>query len=216
MAKQETVHIDMKDVQEKIDKLSKTLGNPSVVFERTLKDMGSRAPGKVADAVRGVYNIKKNEITPSKKSTTKLAGNIKVTGGDIMSLKFTYEGRALTPLHFGMTPKSRPDKKRYKVKAKIKKGKPTVFEPKNEGGGVFLAPARKGSAKILAWERYSGDRYDISPIKTLSLPQMVGPNPETGQGGNPTVTNMINDSLGELLLKRLDHHLNRYLDKNLK
>lgn len=212
-----TPYIDMKNVQEKFNNLIKCVDDSSEVFEKTFKDMGSRAPGKVADAVRSVYNIKKSEILPAKKETDlKKAGTIKIRGKDIMSLALVYEGRALTPLHFGMTPKARPDKKKYKVSAKIKKGVKTTFTPKYEQGGVFLAPASKGSSKILAWERYSENRYNISPIKTMSLPQMVGPNPETGEGGNPEVTKLIGESLNELLDKRFNHHLKRHLDKKLK
>ena len=206
-----TPYIDLKDVHEKFNNLVNCLDDSAVVFEKTLKDMRSRAPGKVADAVRGVYNIKKSEIMPSKEE--KSAGTIKVKGEELMSLKLIYEGRKLTPTHFGMTPKARPDKKKYKVSAKIKKGKKTVFTPENEGGGVYLAPATKGNSKILAWERDSGDRYDVSPIKTMSLPQMVGPNPETGEGGNEVVMKQINDSLNELLDKRFNYHLQRHLDK---
>jgi hypothetical protein len=211
-----TPYIDMKDVQEKFNKLINCVDDSSEVFEKTLKDMGSRAPGKVADAVRSVYNIKKSEITCKKGFSKTSAGVIKAKGDDLMTFSLTYEGRALTPLHFGMTPKAKPDKKKYKVKAKIKKGKPTVFTPSNPEGGVFLAPATKGSSKILAWERYTGNRYDISPIKTMSLPQMVGPNPETGEGGNPEVMNMIGESLTELLDKRFNYHMKRHMDKKLK
>ena len=53
-----TPYIDMKDVQEKIDKLINCVDDSSEVFEKTLKDMRSRAPGKVADAVRSVYTLK--------------------------------------------------------------------------------------------------------------------------------------------------------------
>ena len=212
-----TPYIDMKDVQEKIDKLIKCVDDSSEVFEKTLKDMRSRAPGKVADAVRSVYNIKKSEIMPSKEqSDLKRAGTIKVKGDEIMSLALIYEGRMLTPLHFGMTPKARPDKKKYKVSAKIKKGKKTVFTPKSPEGGVFLAPAKTGSSRILPWERHSSKRYDISPIKTMSIPQMVGPNPQTGEGGNPEVMKMIGESLNELLDKRFNYHMKRHMDKKLK
>ena len=211
-----TPYIDLKDVHEKFNNLIKCIDDNKIVFERTLKDMGSRAPGKVADAVRSVYNIKKSEITCKKGSSKTSAGSIRAKGESIASFTLTYEGRALTPLHFGMAPKQRPDKKKYKVSAKIKKGVKTTFTPKNETGGVFLAPAAKGSSKILAWERYSEKRYDISPIKTMSLPQMVGPNPKTGEGGNPEVMKMIGESLNELLEKRFNHHLKRHLDKILK
>ena len=162
------------------------------------------------------YNIKKNELTCKKGFSKTSAGVIKASGSELMNFTLTYEGRRLTPLHFGMTPKVRPDKKKYKVSAKIKKGKKTVFTPENETGGVFLAPAKKGSSTILPWERHSEDRYDISPIKTMSLPQMVGPNPETGEGGNPIVMNQISESLTELLDKRFNYHMKRHLDKGLK
>ena len=207
-----TPYIDLKNVNEKVNNLMACLDDNAVVFERTLKDMGSRAPGKVADAVRSVYNIKKSEITCKKGFSKTSAGTIRTKGEDIMTFSLIYEGRALTPLHFGMTPKTKPDKKKYKVSAKIKKEKKTVFTPKNSDGGVFLAPAKSSSSTILAWERYSGDRYDVSPIKTMSLPQMVGPS-EEGIGGNPVVMNTITESLNELLDKRFNYHLKRHLDK---
>ena len=210
-----TPYIDLKNVNEKVNNLMACLDDNAVVFERTLKDMGSRAPGKVADAVRSVYNIKKSEITCKKGFSKTSAGTIRTKGEDIMTFSLIYEGRALTPLHFGMTPKTKPDKKKYKVSAKIKKEKKTVFKPTNPDGGVFLAPAKGSSSTILAWERHSGNRYDVSPIKTMSLPQMVGPSDE-GIGGNPVVMNTITESLNELLDKRFNYHLKRHLDKGLK
>lgn len=210
-----TPYVDLKDVHDKFNKLVNCIDNSGVVFEKTLKDMKSRALGKVADAVRSVYNIKKSEITCKKNFSKTSASTIKAKGDELMSMSLLYEGRALTPLHFGMTPKERPEKKKYKVSAKIKKGKKTVFTPSNPEGGVFLAPASKGSSKILAWERYSGNRYEVSLIKTMSLPQMVGPSDE-GQGGNPIVMKQISDSLSELLDKRFNHHMKRHLDKKLK
>lgn len=209
-----TPYIDFNDVHEKFNNLINCIDDSSEVFEKTLKDMKSRAPGKVADAVRGVYNIKKNDLMPTKKKEDlKPAGTIRASGQELMSFKLTYEGRMLTPLHFGMTPKAKPDKKKYKVSAKIKKGKKTVFTPKNPEGGVFLAPAAKSSSRILAWERHSGDRFDVSPIKTMSIPQMVGPNPKTGEGGNSVVMQQIKDSINELLDNRFNYHLKRHLDK---
>lgn len=209
-----TPYVDLKEVNETINNLAKKLENPTPVFEKTLKDMYSRAPGKVADAVRNVYNIKKSDIMPQRKnSDLKPAGKIKAYGNELMSFELWYEGRMLTPLHFGMTPKAKPDKKKYKVKAKIKKEKATIFKPQNESGGVFLAPAAKGSSRILAWERYSEKSYDISPIKTMSIPQMVGPNPQTGEGGNSEVMENIDKSLSELLATRFHYQLKRYVDK---
>ena len=45
-----------------MDKILKTFQASDVVFERTLKDMYSRAPGKVASSVTSVYGIKNGEI----------------------------------------------------------------------------------------------------------------------------------------------------------
>ena len=45
---------------------------------------------------------------------------------------------------------------------------------------------------------------------------MVGPNPKTGEGGNPNVMQQISESLNELLDKRFNYHLKRHLDKELK
>lgn len=197
-----TPHVDLKDFHKKIDKFKLKLSDTSPVFERTLKDMNSRAPGKVADAVRTVYNIKKSEITCKKGYSKTAAGSISTKGQELAKFELRYEGRVLTPLHFGMTPKTRPEKKKYKVSAKIKKEKKQFTAP--SGGGVFLAPASKSSKTVIPWLRESKERYDISPIKTLSLPQMVD---------NTDVREVISAELGELLEKRFNHHLDRHLKK---
>lgn len=194
--------IDMSDVAETFEKIRKAAETSPVVFERTLKDMHSRAPGKVASAVTSVYGIKKGEIKHKKGTSKTAAGNISTRGEELASFELRYTGRVLTPLHFGMTPKVRPDKKKYKVKAKIKKTAKAFTAP--AGGGVFLAPT--GSTTI-PWFRNSSDRLDISPIKTLSLPQMVD---------NETVREVIGVELGDLLDKRFNNHLKQHLNKNLK
>lgn len=194
--------VDVSDVAEKMQKIQKTFSTCDAVFERTLKDMRSRAPGKVASAVTSVYGIKKGEINVKKGMSKTAAGNILTKGEKLASFELVYSGRVLTPLHFGMTPKVRPDKKKYKVKAKIKKSAKAFTAP--AGGGVFLAPT--GSTTI-PWMRHSSDRLDISPIKTLSLPQMVD---------NETVREVIGVELGDLLDKRFNNHLNQHLKRNLK
>lgn len=224
--KKDTLFIDISDVQNKVNEMLKDIKSTKPL-ENTIKDMYNRAPGKVIDAVRTVYNIKKSDIVFKKytearrdfhytRDFSKSGGNVKGEGHTVATFKLVTEGEALTPLHFGMTPKSKPDKKKYKVKAKIKKGKTKVFEPQKEKGGVFLAPNPKKPSQILPWERYSGGKYDISPIKTMSFPQMVGPNPENGIGGNSIVMEQINKDLAELLLKRLHHHVERHLEKATK
>lgn len=195
-------YLDMTNVKSTMDKILKTFQASDVVFERTLRDMYSRAPGKVASAVTSVYGIKKGDINVKKGYSKAAAGNILTKGDKLASFQLIYKGRVLTPLHFGMTPKIRPDKKKYKVKAKIKKTAKAFSAP--SGGGVFLAPT--GSTTI-PWFRHSSNSFDISPIKTLSLPQMVD---------NETVREVIGVELGDLLEKRFNNHLNQHMKKNLK
>lgn len=195
-------YLDMSNVKQTMDKILKTYETSNVVFDRTLKDMYSRAPGKVASAVTSVYGIKKGDINVKKGYSKAAAGNILTRGEKLATFQLIYTGRVLTPLHFGMTPKLRPDKKKYKVKAKIKKTAKTFSAP--SGGGVFLAPT---ASTTIPWFRNSSDRFDISPIKTLSLPQMVD---------NETVRETIGVELGDLLEKRFNNHLEQHMKKNLK
>ena len=201
MAKK-TPFVDMSGVSKTLKKIEKCAETSPAVFDRTLKDMSSRAPGQVASAVTSVYGIKKGEIKYKKGHSKMAAGNISVQGDKLATFELIYSGRVLTPLHFGMTPKQRPDKKKYKVKAKIKKTAKVFTPPAN--GGVFLAPT--GSTTI-PWFRNSSRRDDIFPIKTLSLPQMVD---------NETVRETIGEKLGDLLEKRYNNHLKQHLNKNLK
>ena len=194
--------IDASDVANVIGKIEKTFSTSGAVFDRTLKDMSSRAPGKVASAVTSVYGIKKSEIKYKKGTSKTAAGNIFAKGDELATFELVYTGRVLTPLHFGMTPKVRPDKKKYKVKAKIKKVAKAFNPP--AGGGVFLAPT---GTTTIPWFRHSSDRLDITPIKTLSLPQMVD---------NETVREVIGVELGDLLEKRFNNHLTQHLKRNLK
>ena len=201
------IKIDTSDVQKKFNKLSKALADPSGVFTKTMGDMQRRAPGKVADAVRNVFNIKKSDVMPTKKKTDlKKAGTIKVTGQTISELTLNYEGRVLTPLHFGVTPKTQPEKgRKYSVKLKVKKTQKVVKSPTKEGKVPFVAPARKGSSRIIPWLRDTDGV--INPMRTLSLPQMVD---------NEKAREIMNSSLGELLHSRFNHHLKRYLGENTK
>ncbi len=103
--------IDTSDIQKKFNKFEKALSDPSGVFTKTLGDMQRRAPGKVADAVRNIYNIKKSDVMPSKKKTDlKKAGSIRIKGQSISELTLHYEGRSLTPLHFYFEPLELPQR----------------------------------------------------------------------------------------------------------
>lgn len=194
--------LDLSSVATTFEKLNIAYSTVDTVIDRTFKDMVSRAPGKIASSVTTVYSIKKSEIKYSK-IKKKSAGHISIHGQSLSSLEFRYAGRLLTPLHFSMTPKNRPVNKKYKIKAKIKKQQKAFTPPK--GGGVFLAPASKSLTEI-PWMRKSSDRFDIAPIKTLSLPQMVD---------NKDVRIEIGKEVGELLETRYTHHLKQHFNRCL-
>lgn len=221
--------VDCSSVVKAMNKIKNAYETSPVVFERTLKDMRSRAPGKVASAVTSVYGIKKSEIKCKSNSFKRGAGKIYARGNDLASFELLYYGRVLTPLHFGMTPKQAPSsenskgRKKYKVKAKIKKSekKKGFITPEDEeekGMGVFLAPSQKTTTQI-PWIRFSKDPTDIWPVKTLSLPQMIGPTTDNEGNewkGNPDVKKMIDKDLGELCKKRFDNALKQHLNRKLK
>lgn len=208
--------VDISDISKTFKKIEKFVDTSPAVFERTLKDMYSRGPGTIISSVTSIYGIKKTEVRWKTYSESKRdfhytkalnkgsAGNVKAKGHTLSTLEYHFKGRVLSPLHFSMTPKARPDKKKYKIKAKIKKGKQITFSRKK--GGVFLAPFKEGSKEI-PWFRNSSDANDIIPIKTISLPQMVD---------DETVRETMGEKLGELLDKRFNNHLKQHMKRNLK
>ena len=191
------------DIKKKFDKYQKMLFDPSGVFTKTMGDMQRRVPGKVADAVRNIYNIKKSDIIPSKRKTDlKKAGYISMTGQTVADLKLHYEGRVLTPLHFKYSPQQLPDNKKYKMKFKIRKIA-SLKEKKDKTVKIpFLAPARKSSLRIIPWIRMPEKNNEILPMKTVSLPQMVD---------DEKARKIMNASIGDLLETRFNHHMQRYL-----
>lgn len=228
----------MSSVQAQIqnyDKLKSTIAKikeQSARAERSaVKDMKSRAPGWIASAVTEQYNIKKSEITPASKSSKKpqkKAGSISISGDTIETLTFTYQGRRLTPTHFGMTPKkpagrlkvksltpggafqvtrkggsdvvfaSQP--KPYQITMEVHKGQRKTLSGKY-APAPFLAPANKGSSTIIPFQRTGGDgKYAVEAIKTTSVPQMVQ---------NEVVAEVFLARINEVLEDRLQHHLKR-------
>ena len=96
----------------------------------TVRDVKARAPSWIAQEVTSVYNIKKGEITPSGKNSNKpkkMAGSVSVSGETIEELTITYSGRLLTPVHFGMTPKTAPPGKSYTLRMQVVKGQKKVI-----------------------------------------------------------------------------------------
>ena len=155
----------------------------------TVRDVKARAPSWIAQEVTSVYNIKKGEITPSSgkgAKPKKMAGTLRITGETFEELAFTYEGRLLTPVHFGMTPKAPPKGKSYTLKMQVIKGKKQVigrYKNTRTPGGPFSQRSHNilmgtGNAKAdgtnwIPFQRMSPTRTNIEKFTTISVPQMV-------------------------------------------
>lgn len=184
----------------------------------TVRDVKARAPSWIAQEVTSVYNIKKGEITPSGKNSSKpkkMAGSVSVSGETIEELALTYKGRLLTPVHFGMTPKAPPAGKSYTLKAQILKGSKKVigrYKNTRTKGGPYsqrshwiLMGTGNTQADGTSWipfQRMSTTRTDIQKMTTISVPQMI-----TSDRTNEAIMLRLNTETK----KRLDHHLKRAL-----
>lgn len=187
-------------------------------LKATVSDMRSRAPGAIASCVTGVFNIKKAEITPASGKSAKpkkMAGTITVRGETIDSMTLTYEGRLLTPVHFGMTPKTAPKGKKYTLKQQVIKGNTQVIgrylNTRTPGGpysqrshNILMGTGASGAGKVgaIPFQRMSENRLDLKKFTTISMPQMI-----TSDRVAPT----IKDKLSAMLKDRLDHNMKREL-----
>lgn len=194
----------------KVSNLAKLVGelkatNKDVekALSRTIADCRTRAPAQVTKAVTAVYGIKSSEVTAAGKAAkggAKTVGSIKVKGVTVDSVQLTYKGRLLTPSHFSMTPKKRPDAgKKYTVKAAIFKGQKKVL-----GSGVFLAASGAAGTTEIPFKRKTKKRLPIEAIRTVSIPQMIT---------NEKVSADIKVRMDELLTKRLQHNTERLANK---
>lgn len=184
---------DLKGLNKDVDK----------AISRTISDCKTRGPAQVTKAVTAVYGIKSGEVTAAGKAAkggAKTVGSIKVKGTTIDSVQLVYKGRLLTPTHFSMTPKKRPEGgKKYKVKAAIHKGQKKVL-----GTSVFLAPSGSAGTTEIPFRRTTEKRYPIEAVKTVSIPQMIT---------NENVAADIQTRMDELLATRLHHNAERMASK---
>lgn len=204
-------------VQMQIRSYGKLLGDLRAIdastakaIKATVKDIKARAPGWIATAVTGVYNIKKSEVTPassSAKGPQKKAASVLVTGETIDSIAITYKGRLLTPTHFGMKPKQRPRSTKDAHGRTVKRAKPyavtaEIFKGQRKGLGadVFLG-TNKGTGEI-PFQRMGAARTPIKAIKTTSVPQMLT---------QDQVADAIQGKLNSGLEERFNHHMSRQL-----
>lgn len=187
-------------------------------ISNTIKDVKARAPGWIAQEVTAVYNIKKSEITPSGSGKPKkMAGSIQITGETIEELAITYKGRLLTPVHFGMTPKTAPPGKSYTLRMQMVKGQKKVIgrylNTRTPGGpysershNILMGTGntKAGGVSAIPFQRMSRTRTDIKKFTTISVPSMI-----TSERTNEKIMTRLQEETA----KRLQHNLDRALGK---
>ena len=200
----------------------------------TVRDVKARAPSWIAQEVTSGYNIKKGEITPSGKNSSKpkrkMAGSVNVSGETIEELTITYSGRMLTPVHFGMTPKTAPPGKSYTLRMQVVKGQKKVIgrylNTRTPGGpyskrshNILMGTgntkagekekaeheaAEAAGVSAIPFQRMSRTRTDIKKFTTISVPSMI-----TSERTNEKIMTRLQEETA----KRLQHNLDRALGK---
>ena len=164
-----SITMRVENLQKLLDQVQEIDEKGRKAVKATVRDVKSRAPGWIAQEVTQVYNIKKSEITPSSgkgAKPKKMAGSIQVRGETIEEMTITYSGRLLTPVHFGMTPKTPPAGKSYTLKMQVVKGQKKVIgrykNTRTPGGPILRALAQYPHGH----RQYQGRRRGLHSLPT--------------------------------------------------
>lgn len=213
-----TITMQIQNFQKLMDTIEELDEKGRKAVQNTVKDVKARAPSWIAQEVTQVYNIKKSEITPAGKGSKpkKMAGTIKVKGETIEELTITYEGRMLTPVHFGMSPKTPPQGKSYTLTMQVVKGKKKVIgrykNTRTPGGpysershNILMGTGAKGEGTShIPFQRMSKTRTDIRKFTATSVPQMIS---------SERTSERIMTRLHDETAKRLQHNIDRAIGK---
>lgn len=217
---QNSISAQLSNLQQLVADLEAIENGGKKAISNTIKDVKARAPSWIAQEVTSVYNIKKGEITPSGKNSgkpKKMAGSVSVSGETIEELTITYSGRLLTPVHFGMTPKTAPPGKSYTLRMQVVKGQKKVIgrylNTRTPGGpysershNILMGTGntKAGGVSAIPFQRMSRTRTDIKKFTTISVPSMI-----TSERTNEKILKRLQDETA----KRLQHNLDRALGK---
>lgn len=210
-----SLHVSCKGAPEIVKKLQKLENGGKVAIERTVSDFTKRAPAWVSKGIRENYGVDTAAIKSAEGRPRRGQTSIKVAGINVDGATLVYKGRTLTPTHFKMSPKQRPDAqqkkplripgqftssgspvamvrppKKYTVKATIIKGQRSKLPP-----GTFIASGNGGST--LPFQRTGEGREPIEAVRTVSVPQMID--------GRARET--IEETISEKLGARFEHHI---------
>lgn len=108
-----------------------------------------------------------------------------------------FKGGALNIADFRVTPSKPQPAKRPVLRVTVSRD-----HGQRPYKGAFLIPLRSGSTK--AFRRDGKDRLPIKPVYGPSIPTLVG---------GERVRTVVQDRMTEVVLKRLDHEVNRELSK---
>jgi len=203
----------------------------------TISDIKSRAPGWIAAEAASVYNVRRSDIDPSRKSkddSKTPASSVFISGGLIDRISIVYRGRTLTPIHFAMSPKV-PGRK----KLKGKKGKRVLpgelINFKKTPGGAPYGTVTVYKKYSISMSVFKGSRWRIRGKRDMETPfiapvkkgskkyivyQRIGKERTKMYSvrslsipqmlGNSTVQEKIDKRLTEAVEQRLQHHLDRF------
>lgn len=220
-----TITMQVKSFQKLLKQIDEIESTGKKVVSSAIRDLSRAAPKLVADEVAQVFNIDKKEIKPGStkkdksgnKTAVKQAGKIKITGDTIETFQMVYEGRLLTPVHFGMTPKAPTPGRSYTLKMQVIKGQKKIIgrcKRKRTPGGPYseqshnilmgTGAATSEGVSHIPFQRMSKDRTDLKKFTTVSVPEMVESDRVNGQ---------IHSALSERAEERLTHYMQRYLGR---
>lgn len=162
-----------------------------------LKRSLDQTKNEIGRIVPKEYAIKSKEVKES------FNGGVNYPTKENLEASLTSTGNRLSFAHFPFTPKTAVRKgKRAVVKVTIKKSRPKVASKV----GFTASTGAKSEDKVQfnVFRRLGKERFPISPIRTLSIPQMI-----TAEG----MEEKIQSFALEKFEQRLEHEMNRAMDR---
>lgn len=162
-----------------------------------LKRSLDQTKNEIGRIVPKEYAIKSKEVKES------FNGGVNYPTKENLEASLISTGKRLSFAHFPFTPKTAVRKgKRAVVKVTIKKSRPKVASKV----GFTASTGAKSEDKVQfnVFRRLGKERFPISPIRTLSIPQMI-----TAEG----MEEKIQSFALEKFEQRLEHEMNRAMDR---
>lgn len=162
-----------------------------------LKRSLDQTKNEIGRIVPKEYAIKSKEVKES------FNGGVNYPTKENLEASLTSTGKRLSFAHFPFTPKTAVRKgKRAVVKVTIKKSRPKVAS--KVGFTASTGAKSENKVQFNVFRRLGKERFPISPIRTLSIPQMI-----TAEG----MEEKIQSFALEKFEQRLEHEMNRAMDR---